>query len=129
MLTCSLDVAPFRTREEKCPFVSRFDKLLHRSSWQCLTKGLGVDVFTGLTALGLDDNTNLTGRSQLSRVKKRRTKHLIIMKNAPRGKTRSFIGKRKDGLHSFFKRYFSMLNHSFINSFLFNLSPIKGFFD
>ena len=111
------------------PFVSIFDKLFHRSSWQCLTKGLGVDVFTGLTALGLDDNTNLTGQSQLSRVKERRTKHLIIIKNASRGKTRSFMGKRKDGSYSFFKRYFSTLNHSFINSFLFNISPIKGFFD
>ena len=64
-----LDIAPFRTREEKCPFVSRFDKLLHQSSWQRLTKELGVDAFTGLIALGLDGNTNLTGRSQLSRVK------------------------------------------------------------
>ena len=122
-----LDIAPFRTREEKCPFVSRFDKLLHRSSWQCLTKELSVDIFTGLTALGLDGNTNPTGRSQLSRVKERHTKHLIIMKNASRGKTLSFIGKRKDDLYSFFKRYFSTLKHSFINSFLFHLSSLtKG---
>ena len=86
-----LDIAPFRTREEKCPFVSRFDKLLHQSSWQRLTK----DAFTGLIALGLDGNTNLTGRSQLSRVKERRTKHLIVMKNASRGKTPEFYRQEK----------------------------------
>ena len=90
-----LDIAPFRTREEKFPFVSRFDKLLHQSSWQRLTKELGVDAFTGLIALGLDGNTNLTGRSQLSRVKERRTKHLIVMKNASRGKTPEFYRQEK----------------------------------
>ena len=90
-----LDIALFRTREEKYPFVSRFDKLLRQSSWQRLTKELGVDAFTGLIALGLNGNTNLTGRSQLSRVKERRTKHLIVMKNASRGKTPEFYRQEK----------------------------------
>ena len=62
---------------------------------QCPTKEFGIDVFTSLMALRLDSNTNLAGRQQLSRVKERRTKHLIITENAPQGKTRSFLEARE----------------------------------
>ena len=66
-----LDIAPFHTRSEKMPFCFKIWQAPSSKFVAVSDQRAGRWRFTGLTALGLDDNTNLTGRSHLTRVKKR----------------------------------------------------------
>ena len=89
---------PVEIREE-------LNRVLRRSSWQCLTREFSIDTFTGLKAEALDNIADLVD-SDYPEFQRDVRKRLNILKDTVRGKAQSFKGKSKVGFHSYFYRYF-----------------------
>lgn len=82
----------------------QLNRVLHRSSWQCLTREFSVDILTGLEMQALDDIADFVD-SDYPEFQEDVRKRLKILKNTRRGKTQSFKGKSRVGFHSYFYRY------------------------
>ena len=96
-LRVSLKRFPRDVREE-------LNKIVHRSSWQMLTREFSVDTYTGLEAEALDFIPDLVD-SSYSEFREDVKMRLKILKMMKTGKTQSFKGKSKVGFHSYFYRY------------------------
>lgn len=96
-LRVSLKRFPRDVREE-------LNKIVHRGSWQKLTREFSVDTYTGLEAKALDSIPDLVG-SGYDEFREDVEKRLEILKQMKTGKTQSFKGKSKVGFHSYFYRF------------------------
>ena len=106
-LRVSLKRFPRDVREE-------LNKIVHRGSWQKLTREFSVDTYTGLEAEALDFIPDLVD-SSYDEFREDVRKRLEILKKMKTGKAQSFKGKSKVGFHSYFYRYtyFYAIMHSY----------------
>ena len=106
-LRVSLKRFPRDVREE-------LNKIVHRGSWQKLTREFSVDTYTGLEAEALDFIPDIVDNSY-SEFREDVKMRLKFLKKIKAGKAQSFKGKSKVGFHSYFYRYtyFYAIMHSY----------------
>ena len=96
-LSVSLKRFPRDVREE-------LNKIVHRGSWQALTREFSVDTYTGLEAEALDFIPDLVD-SSYDEFREDVKKRMEILKKMKTGNAEAFKGKSKVGFHSYFYRY------------------------
>ena len=77
------------------------NKIVHRGSWQALTKEFSVDLYTGLKAEALNSIPNLSDSSYEEFQEDVRMR-MEILKKMKTGTNQSFKGKSKVLFHSFY---------------------------
>lgn len=80
------------------------NKIVHRGSWQALTREFSVDTYTGLEAEALDFIPDLVD-SSYDEFREEVKKRMEILKKMKTGNAQAFKGKSKVGFHSYFYRY------------------------